>query len=676
MRSRDEDIRKFLNIGAPNLTTEQIIIHFQRYKLPIPSWLNDQNIQISNGMTKVIENLNTFSCSYKNLLREVRIHFSNNMHYFLYHCLLVIFKVTFRLQLIIDLIKELIPNDQLFHCLFYSLILFKSEYRTIGLTQFSMFIEFLYIENFINDSEYSIILDLMNWPCISKNCREYIFTQKTYRKSIAEWNYQKTIDAIYEENQINYLEQSQNKIEIDEIQIRLSKVKDQMVNLKSGDKLNRYLNDTKKISLLLYNSSKVSYSILRQIFCLPCEKTVEDFNEPFEKIIKTSLFNLKNVKDLLEIQDIHFDKVIDVNLAVDAATFESLRGNEIIKHFDFLKGVISENKFYNSIFTFYVEPIEPHLKSFPVHVYIKEDGFADDTIGFIQSYLVSKLKDFNINCLFTSSDGDHFYDNFHNAVFDEYKTVLENGGTFQSIIEKVKELFSNGPWPLSDPLHLLKTIRTKTLFRNVGLSILEEFKIQELYNFLQNEKCISDSSSQGSMKDSYPLTLFNFESFINSRPFLQPHFFITPFFLFSEAIRNSRLNLNTRKIYLETSFYFINYFLHQNNFIRCVSTRITLIRFLNTILGIYICTDKRSFNMANLGSHPLECFFGTVRIGCKYKHTLFNVIHTISKTIINNNIISDLGLIRKIKGRQNVGGAIVEDKDDNYGFFPCSPIDF
>lgn len=41
-----------------------------------------------------------------------------------------------------------------------------------------------------------------------------------------------------------------------------------------------------------------------------------------------------------------------------------------------------------------------------------------------------------------------FNDDFHNTTFDKYKTVLDNGGTFQSIIEKVKEHFLNGPWTL------------------------------------------------------------------------------------------------------------------------------------------------------------------------------------------------------------------------------------
>ena len=63
------------------------------------------------------------------------------------------------------------------------------------------------------------------------------------------------------------------------------------------------------------------------------------------------------------------------------------------------------------------------------------------------------------------------------------------------------------------------------------------------------------------MKDSYPLELFGFNSFIKSIPYVQSHFFICPFFLYLELIRNYRLNKDTRKNYLNTAFLFMNYYL-------------------------------------------------------------------------------------------------------------------
>lgn len=51
---------------------------------------------------------------------------------------------------------------------------------------------------------------------------------------------------------------------------------------------------------------------------------------------------------------------------------------------------------YLSIFTYYLESIDPNLGQFPVHVIIKLDGFADDKIGNCQDELIDLLYKYNI----------------------------------------------------------------------------------------------------------------------------------------------------------------------------------------------------------------------------------------------------------------------------------------
>lgn len=110
------------------------------------------------------------------------------------------------------------------------------------------------------------------------------------------------------------------------------------------------------------------------------------------------------------------------------------------------------------------------------------------------------------------------------------------------------------------------------------------------------------------MKDSYPFTLFGVDSFINS------------FFLYIEAIINYKLSKETRKKYLETSFIFMNYFLHMIGNAKTIGMRICIIRIMNTIIGIYLCIDRDAFHLANLGTNRLECFNGNVRIDCHFFH--------------------------------------------------------
>lgn len=51
------------------------------------------------------------------------------------------------------------------------------------------------------------------------------------------------------------------------------------------------------------------------------------------------------------------------------------------------------------------------MNSFPIHVMIMKDGFADETILNKRKELVDKLRLYKLNCIFKSTDGDHCFDN-------------------------------------------------------------------------------------------------------------------------------------------------------------------------------------------------------------------------------------------------------------------------
>lgn len=192
-----------------------------------------------------------------------------------------------------------------------------------------------------------------------------------------------------------------------------------------------------------------------------------------------------------------------------------------------------------------------------------------------------------MNFIFTSSDGDKYFDFEHEKVFQEYELLMENGAKFEDLVATVGKHNSENPWPIGDPFHFLKRIRCTSLFNEIALSISEKFDPNELNEFIESKSCIHDKSSQGSMKDSYPLTLFGYESFIKSKNYTQSNFLIFPLFLFVEALRNGRLKKSIRKLYLHTSFIFFDYFIHASGFVKTIATRMLLIRTMNTILAIY-----------------------------------------------------------------------------------------
>lgn len=110
--------------------------------------------------------------------------------------------------------------------------------------------------------------------------------------------------------------------------------------------------------------------------------------------------------------------------------------------------------------------------------------------------------------------------------------MIENGATFDEIVETVDKHEPEDPWGLSDPLHLLKNLRTNSLFRDISITLTQQFNQEELKNFVKNRKCVEDNTSIGAMKDSYPNKSIGYESFIASLISVQTNFFICPIYLF------------------------------------------------------------------------------------------------------------------------------------------------
>lgn len=124
---------------------------------------------------------------------------------------------------------------------------------------------------------------------------------------------------------------------------------------------------------------------------------------------------------------------------MDAAVFTPVLGSEIKEKLDFINDAIENDMKYSSIFTFVVEPLDPNYPSFPVNVLIKSNGFADESIDIRRKEIIEKLHNLNMNFVFVSSDGDHFFDEDHYETFEEYKELIEQGASIDEIEEHVVE---------------------------------------------------------------------------------------------------------------------------------------------------------------------------------------------------------------------------------------------
>lgn len=52
----------------------------------------------------------------------------------------------------------------------------------------------------------------------------------------------------------------------------------------------------------------------------------------------------------------------------------------------------------------------------------------------------------------------------HERAFQEYKHLIEEGKFFKEIVDVGKSHSPDNPWPLSDPFHSTKSIKSRILF--------------------------------------------------------------------------------------------------------------------------------------------------------------------------------------------------------------------
>lgn len=112
---------------------------------------------------------------------------------------------------------------------------------------------------------------------------------------------------------------------------------------------------------------------------------------------------------------------------------------------------------------------------------------------------------------------------------------------------------------------------------------------------LEIGKALTDLTSHGKMKDQYPLEIYSADNILKSIENGNWNFvfYSLPFNLMINAIRNPYISHDLRMHHLETCYYFILHYLYQfNESIAPPSTRITLIRMINTIVGISVALKR------------------------------------------------------------------------------------
>lgn len=138
------------------------------------------------------------------------------------------------------------------------------------------------------------------------------------------------------------------------------------------------------------------------------------------------------------------------------------------------------------------------------------------------------------------------------------------------------------------------------------------------------------------------------------------------------------MSYELRKFLLETSFYFImRYFYLFKESISPPATRITLIRIINTIVGLFIALERYNYvETGHIGTHPLENFFGSLRVACHNDHSYSRIFEAIDKFIHVRKLFDKLKQDISIKNRFGYSGteAIIECINGNLSKIIPFPI--
>lgn len=459
-----------------------------------------------------------------------------------------------------------------------------------------------------------------------------------------------------------------------ELQTKNEKSTPEDSNTTSNDFLNETLKleDTDKngrrysdmyiaISSIAYIFGPKCYSFLRNYFPLPHETNIRKHISP--EIIKytNSLIDFDGINMMLE--EFTSGEKMNATLAVDAATFKNVKGETILKKFPQLK-TINPEKIYDTLFVYYIQPINVDVKPFPVHIELTENGSATQTTLDCIDRIISRLKEKNITIDFIATDGDHKYDSFHDNFFEIIFSMHKGGSTFSQIVAEL----SNEKFvqiPISDFLHSLKIFRNNLV--KYGVAIENKNSISVLSETLESYdmgKTLSDLSQHGKMKDCYPMELFS-SSNINKaieRGDWNFVFYSLPFNLMINSIRNPNISFELRKFNLEVAYYFMMHYLYQlKDSISPVHSRIGIIRMINTIIGVAIALERYPWvHTGHIGTHPLENYFGSLRISCNNDHSYCNIFRAIGKTIHVKNLLNDLNKRLTIRSRLGYGGVKAE----------------
>ena len=420
------------------------------------------------------------------------------------------------------------------------------------------------------------------------------------------------------------------------------------------------------LSFIVRSLGNKGYEYLRSFIALPTRQTLTNTFGLMTNNWCWCLLDVRQVRTVCHLfrrrHKLVDDADVEVVIGIDAITIEPV--------------VCEENTARvgdNHVFMFELLPLSCAFKPLCIHLMTQNNGNAGETVLARIKQLRAELErsHFRVRCV--ASDGDRGYDAMHRAMLKEWFSKFKNNG-IEAALETVQ---GYGESIVSDFLHLLKTARSRMLNGRVSICCTGTcpFTAACMNERLHLGLALTDHTSKGRMRDSYALQIFTLENFLNlvHSDALNMAFFILPYALWNNVINNPGMSCQMRREFLAVC---LDIFAMFSSMMKDVNTSVVSINKTKNELVQFACSDnhcRRALNtlivqlveigrhpddlaMDRLGTHPLECCFGMIRLLCSNKHNWKHVLREFSKI----TVLTDLAVILVkpivIRERVNSGG--------------------
>jgi hypothetical protein len=236
-------------------------------------------------------------------------------------------------------------------------------------------------------------------------------------------------------------------------------------------------------------------------------------------------------------------------------------------------------------------------------------------------------------------------------------------------------------------LHALKLARAHLFNGNITVKNFEAsytFSASSIESVLHLGAALTDPSPIGKMKDFFPLKIFTLNNLsrLLDANMISESLYFAPFVFWMESVTNASLSKETRIQLLAFAFHiFMGYFVQsyfskrapgitiqksKNSSALFFANDALIIRSLNSVLvTAFLLKTYPNVALERVGTHVLENFFGSVRLACYSTDSWDRILTAECKAIIRKSIELQYDFHVKIRGRENMCGIKVYEREES-----------